>query len=221
MKKYEITISRSEEKVPVIDGIHLHSAYNPTKEAIAFAERYRTQLTTKKNVLILGLGFAYHVNEIAKILSSKFDEDYSIVVIEPNENIFQGCLNEHLLNLKNVIIYSGAEPENYYTKKELTRFLLGRPTVIAHPASFNFNQRFFKSFLAYESPRTIGEMLTNFNEGEVKNYLARFSSELNIDQASELTFNQNSNLGDLDFLLLALKAMTPTSSKEKNANGDM
>ena len=221
MKTFEIKLSRSEEKVPVVGGVHLHSTYNPTKEAIAFAERYRDQLTSKREVLILGLGFAYHVNEIAKILSSKFGEDYSIVVIEPNEHVFHSCLEEHLLNLKNVTVYNGADSANYYNKKELTHFLLGRPTVIAHPASFNLNQSFFKSFLSYESPRKIGDMLSNTHEGDIKNYLAKFSPDINIDQASELTFNQNNNLMDLDFLLLALKAMTQSNSKEKNINGDI
>jgi hypothetical protein len=40
-KQYEIKTSRNGLTVPVVNGIHLHSIYNPIKEAEAFATSFK------------------------------------------------------------------------------------------------------------------------------------------------------------------------------------
>ena len=39
IENYEIKTSRTEQKIPVVNGVHLHSIYNPFKEAEALIEQ--------------------------------------------------------------------------------------------------------------------------------------------------------------------------------------
>ena len=59
--KIEVKKSKVETPVPVVDGIHLHSIYNPAKEAETFIGKYNENLSKQNSVLVLGLGFGYHV----------------------------------------------------------------------------------------------------------------------------------------------------------------
>ena len=217
---YEIKTARSGKIIPVINGVHLHSSYNPIKEAQVFIERHAPALKVKNEVLVLGLGFAYHINEIVKVLLENHGDNFKVVVIEPSEDIYLRCIHEELLECKNVTVYTGTVASNYYTNRELTSFLLRRPMVIAHPASFNLYQNFFKSFLSYEAPKYLSQLIEQTNIIEIKEYLAQFSNTHTLDQVAELAFNQNSKLKELDFLLLAMREMTAKISKDESGQGD-
>ena len=219
VRSYEIKSARNKERIPVVNGVHLHSSYDPSKEAATFVERHLETLQTKNEVLILGLGFAYHVNEIARILGQKHGKNFSIVVIEPNNETYQDCIKEGLLNIENVTVYTGMVAKEYYNHHNLTQFLLKRPAVIAHPSSFNLYQTFYKSFLAYEAPKAIGNMNTVITPPPIQDYLANFSTEGTLDQVAEATFHKNAKLKDLDFLLLALRAMTSKLDKDNHRDG--
>ena len=93
IQSYEVKNSRTDQKVPVVNGVHLHSIYNPFKEAQALVEKYADQLTHKNEVLILGLGFAYHVNEIINYMTRVHGDNFRIVIVEPNAQIYHDCLN--------------------------------------------------------------------------------------------------------------------------------
>jgi hypothetical protein len=220
VRSYEIKNARNKERIPVVNGVHLHSSYDPSKEAMSFVERHAETLQKKNEVLILGLGFGYHVNEIARILKEIHGKKFSIVVIEPNNEIYKDCIKEGLLNTDNVTIYTGAVAKDFYNHGELTQFLLRKPAVIAHPSSFNLYQAFFKSFLSYEAPKTFGKMNTSACPPEIKVYLSKFSADENLDQAADTTFQKNAKLEELDFLLLALRAMTSRLEKDNQRSGD-
>lgn len=210
-QNYEIRSARSGDTIPVINGIHLHSSYNPQKEAVTFADRHLNSLKMKNEALVLGLGFAYHVNEIARLMTQLHGNNFKVVVIEPNEDTHQICVREGFIKYPNITIYSGLQAEEYYRKQELIRFLVGKPVVIAHPPSFNLYQAFFKNFLSYESPKSVGEANLELAPKQVREYLTSFSPETTIDQIAEAAFTQNNQLQELDFLLLALKEMAPTA----------
>lgn len=220
VRSYEVKVARNKEKTPVINGVHLHSSYDPGKEAATFAELHQDTLKTKHEVLILGLGFAYHVNEIARILSEHHGKKFNIVVIEPNNDTYQDCIKEGLLKLENVTVYTGTDAKDFYNHQALTKFLQRGPAVIAHPSSFNLYQHFFKSFLSYEAPKAIGKMNTRNAPEEIQEYLMSYPQEATLDQAAETAFNKNTKLKELDFLLLALRAMTSRTSKVNQKVGD-
>jgi hypothetical protein len=215
VRSYEIKNARNREKIPIINGVHLHSSYDPTKEAAASIEGHAETLKTKNEVLVLGLGFGYHVNEIARLLLETHGNDFRIIVIEPNNQTYQDCMENGFIKAANVVVYTGSSAKDYYNKQDLCHFLLRKPAVIAHPASFNLYQNFFKSFLSYEAPRLIGDMNSRITNQKILDYLSTFSPETTIDQIAETAFTQNTKLVELDFLLLAMKAMTTT--KNKNA----
>jgi hypothetical protein len=221
VRTYEIKTARNKEIIPVINGAHLHSSYDPSKEASMFIQRYAETLKTKNEVLVLGLGFAYHVNELSNLLTQLHGKNFSIVVIEPNNETYQDCVKEGLLKTENVTVYTGLDAKDFYIHDELIHFLLKKPAVIAHPASFNLYQAFFKSFLSYEAPKTIGQMSKRVVTPELQEYLSKFSKDATLDQVAEMAFSQNSKLKELDYLLLALHAMTSRSSKMNQEAGDI
>ena len=91
MKDYSFSVSfsqsKSGHKIPIVNGVYLHSAFDPVKEAEALVIENEKNFEKENNILILGLGYGYHVNEIRSKLVLNFGSDYKIYIIEPNSNI--------------------------------------------------------------------------------------------------------------------------------------
>lgn len=217
IQSYEIKNSRTEQKVPVVNGVHLHSIYNPFKEAQALIEKYADQLNQKNEVLILGLGFAYHVNEIINYMSQVHGDNFRIVIVEPNAQIYHDCLNLELLNKKNVLVYSGYLPQELYADIDLIHFLLRKPAVVPHPPSFNLYQEYFKEILTYEAPKRIPAIQDSLNVKEVKNYLAQLEDHDTMDTFLFQDLPKRSELKGMDFLCMALSEMTKNAKDMSEA----
>ncbi len=48
---YEVKDSKTNLKIPVVNGVHLHSVYDPINEAKLFAEKNEKIIYSKKNML--------------------------------------------------------------------------------------------------------------------------------------------------------------------------
>lgn len=217
IQNYEVKDSRTEQKVPVVNGVHLHSIYNPFKEAQALIEKYADQLNQKNEVLILGLGFAYHVNEIINYMSQVHGDNFRIVIIEPNAQIYHDCLNLELLNKKNVLVYSGFLPQELYADIDLIHFLLRKPAVVPHPPSFNLYQEYFKEILTYEAPKKIASIQEFITTKEVKKYLEQLEDHETMDTFLFSDLPQRTELKGMDFLCMALFEMTKTAKDMSEA----
>jgi hypothetical protein len=217
---YEVKTSRTEQKVPVVNGVHLHSIYNPFKEAEALVEAQLDSLKNKNEVLILGLGFAYHVNAIIEKLTQFHGDDFKIIVIEPNIQVYEDCIAFDLLNKKNVLIYSGFNSTELYSDLDLVHFLLRKPAMIAHPPSFNLYQYYFKSILTFEAPKNIGGIMDFVNSVEIRKYLNRFNQEATLEEVLYNQIPKKSQLDQSDFLAMALVEMTKKSVDAKVGMGD-
>ena len=219
ISSYEIKTSRTEQKVPVVNGVHLHSIYNPFKEAELLVENNIESFNNKNEVLVLGLGFGYHVNHITEKLAELYGNNFKVIVIEPNHQVHKDCLDLDILNKKNVLIYSGFNAQELYCDLDLIHFLLKKPTMIAHPASFNLYQTYFKTFLTFTAPLELEKISALTQTVEVKKYLNSF------DQGStfnDIFYNQlpkKEQFSSMDFLAMALVEMTK-GSHEKVA-GDL
>ncbi len=211
---YEIKTSRTEQKVPVVNGVHLHSIYNPFKEAETLIESNVEALTNKNEVLILGLGFGYHVNHAIEKLTELHGNNFKIIVIEPNHQVHQDCLNLDLLNKKNVLVYSGFTAQELYRDLDLIHFLLRKPTMIAHPASFNLYQMYFKTFLTFVAPTQLEEISKFTEVREVKNYLKNFDSNNTFEEAFYNQLPKKEQFTSMDFLAMALVEMTKRSGEK-------
>ncbi|MEI8346869.1 MAG: hypothetical protein WCG27_05350, partial [Pseudomonadota bacterium] len=60
---FEIKYSKTNHPIPVINGVHLHSVYNPIKEAETFISKQEKILKEKNHILFLGLGFGHHIDQ--------------------------------------------------------------------------------------------------------------------------------------------------------------
>jgi len=212
---YEVKTARSGHEVPVVNGVHLHSIYNPTKEAENLAEAQLEILEKKNEVLILGLGFGYHVNAIVEKLTEFHQENFSVIVIEPNSQVFEECSALNLINKKNVLVYSGFSSSELYRDIDLIHFLLRKPAMIAHPPSFNLYHSYFKNILTFEAPQDIKNINEYISTKEIQNYLSAFDQNTTLN---EVLYNEIPNKGQLketDFLAMALFEMTKSNHAKK------
>ena len=129
--QYQLVKSKSGLTVPYIDDVYLHSMYSPAKEAEGFAKLHEETLKRKKNVIVLGLGFGYHVEEIAKILNREHD---------------------------NYIPIHTKDPESLFLRRDFTEFLLSSPAILKHDASFMLNKEFFSNLLQYKASTDLNQL---------------------------------------------------------------
>lgn len=223
ISSFDIKTSRTEQKVPVVNGVHLHSIYNPFKEAENLINSNLESMQNKNEILILGLGFGYHVNYAIEKLTEMYGNNFKIIVIEPNSRVHEECLSLDLLNKKNVLVYSGFTSNELYSDLDLIHFLLRKPAIIAHPASFNLYQLYFKEFLTFEAPTNINE-IANFTEvSEVKKYLKSFDNSSTLNEAFYNQLPKKEQFSEMDFLAMALVEMTKKSQDKalEQSAGDM
>jgi hypothetical protein len=217
---YEIKIARTEQPVPVINGVHLHSIYNPDKEADGLVAAQVENLQNKNEVLVLGLGFGYHVNAIIEKLTEFHGENFKVIVIEPNSKVYDDCIEKNLLNKKNLQIYAGFNANELYSDLDLVHLLLRKPAIIAHPASFNLYQLYFKQFLSFEAPKDIASIIGFVNSPVIKNYLSHFDGNVALENALFNELPQKKEFSETDFLAMALVEMTRKSIELNQQAGE-
>ena len=218
---YEIKESRTGHKVPVVNGVHLHSIYDPTKESINFIEKNKELLDRNNWVIFLGLGFGYHINEAIKYLEGNNNEKYKILVIEPNCQVCQDAMDLKLIDGLKVTFLTAIEVRNLYKDRSLINVLLQKPSIIAHPASFNLYRDYFTEFLTFKSLNTIGELEEIIEDQELKKYLKEFNLSTNFEEIlSKAIPNKFTLSNDLDFFMLAYKHLSKQAytkmTKEKS-----
>lgn len=202
-----VKYSKSEQPVPVINGVHLHSIYNPEREASGFVTNQLENLRASKNILVFGLGFGYHIAQIEEKMKTFHPVEYNIFVIEPNVQIVEKWHELAPTKFSNhVHIISHTTIKEFYKDVKLVDFMSSKPAVIPHPASFQLNMTFFKDFMSYCYPKSINESIYFVESESFRNYL---SSE-NKDESTEEFFQRvrgKSFLQSYDFLSLALAEM--------------
>jgi len=167
INSYEVRTSKSGLPIPVVNGNLLHSIYDPEREARSIAEQYKDVLRNKNSILILGLGFGYHVEAILNVLKENH-ETYSVFVIEPNQNVVNDFAKNRRFRDENLIVYYNKEVSELYRDEDLVKTLLSKPAIIAHHASFNLYQNYFKSFLEYSAPRDIQSIFKGIDSEVLK-----------------------------------------------------
>lgn len=207
----EIKQSKSELPVPVINDIHLHSMYDPNKEAQTFADKNQHVLENKNKILILGLGFAYHVEALQERLNEVNGcEDKEIIVLEPNIDLFKECQsNKRLPNSKNIEYICGLKVSELYNNYHFVDFLLNNPGVIAHPASFSLNKDYFTGFLEYRASTYLEDIEALCSDAPTRQYL----NNANLVKWDELVHDakQSQNINDPhDYLVMALGGFSST-----------
>jgi hypothetical protein len=200
----EIKISKSNHPIPVVSSIHLHSIYNPVKEAEAFARSCEKKLKESSKILIFGLGFGYHIQAIEKRMQSLYGKSYEISVIEPNEKLISLWKEYRQVSTSSrVRIVGHSEPQRFYEDELLTDFLVSKPCIISHTASFQLNESFYKGFMSFSYPKDTTSSSRFVSNKDLREQLVQENQSSTEDyiNASE----QKKSLKKWDFLTLTLK----------------
>lgn len=141
--------TKSKHIVPIVNDIPIHSLLNPIREAEVFASNYMSQVSSNPNVLILGLGFAYHIDELEKLLSIKH-KNFKIYVIEGIADLAKSCLSYRTLSSK-IKVFHPKNPLDLFFNEAFCSFLLSKPTIIMHPSLYKLNDAYYKSILTHRA----------------------------------------------------------------------
>ena len=106
INSFEVKKSKTNLPIPVVKGVHLHSAYDPIKEAKKMIRKDLKEFQRKKNILIFGYGFGYHVREIISFFKEKNIKKFKIIVIEKNKDLLKTALSLFPTDSPNLKIYS-------------------------------------------------------------------------------------------------------------------
>lgn len=119
------------------EGILIHSAYDPVKEAKNFISNYK--LEKIHFLIVLGFGLGYHIKEIL----DSYPQVKLIIVIEPNLSLFKTALN--VLDLSSILsspkVKLLIEDDPLKIEREMlhlgTLLLIDNSSIIIHKPSFN------------------------------------------------------------------------------------
>lgn len=203
----EIKKSKTGTPIPVINGVHLHSAYNPEKEAESLISKYEDTLKLSPHALVLGLGMGYHVMELQKRLSTYHPGSWRIFVIDPSNELLDKAMEENEFNSDRVHIIAGEGVSELYRKLDFVKFLVTKPTVVSHSASFNLYETYFRKFLTHKENVSIKSVSNVITSATLKEYLNTQDSELEFDQFLQSRAS-STHLEEFDHLALALREMS-------------
>ncbi len=212
----EIKFSKTGLPIPLVNGTHLHSNYNPEREAEGFVTQNEGIISRSGRILLFGLGFGYHIHQLEFKLKMIYGETYSVYIIEPNQNVYQECLRKKLCSPNNRIkIFCKNLIQDYFQDVDLINFMSERPTVLPHPASFGLYKSFFKAFMGYKAPKDINSMIHFVESTHLKNYLETNHANSSIEEIYNNISKKEYLLKIPDHLFLALKGMSADSENKK------
>lgn len=206
INSYQIKTAKTGHQIPVINGVHLHSAYNPIKEAETMMSKHDEVLTQKNSILVLGLGFGYHVEEIEFRLKRYHNENYNIAVIEPNEKTIE---HFRLLNPEKAIrIFCQHDLDKLYSDEEFINFLSLKPGVIPHTATFNLYTDYYKAFMSYKADNTVGAIAQHLSHPGLEKLFGQHSGKLTYEElVAQIGNKTGSNFETEEFILLAFEQL--------------
>ncbi len=182
IENYEIKTAKSGQKVPVVGGVHLHSIYNPARESETIINQYKKMIEKNRNILILGLGFGYHVTAVEEYLQENGYSDYKIHVIEPNEKVYLDAGQYNPIENRQVRVFCSSDVPALYHDKEMMNFLLEKPVIIPHAPSFSLYKEFFKNYLSYKAPTSLEDINLKIESEALSLYLSQFNEDKTIEE---------------------------------------
>jgi len=177
------------------EGILLHSAYNPVKEAKNFISGYNLEET--QFLIVLGFGLGYHVREIL--------ENYPwiklLIIVEPNISLFKTSLK--LVDLSSIftspkirLIIEENPLEVQRQVKSLGELLLtGKNSIIVHNPSFSvYKEKFLQIKKDTFQKNILANLPQIINNAGVKNLFGKFKDKPVICVATGPSLNKNVDL---------------------------
>jgi hypothetical protein len=177
-RTYILSLEESKNqkiKTLKVNNLYIHSKYSPLIEAEKIGDS-----SYKKNHLhiLFGLGLGY----IPQMLSKKFSDTDSLLIIEPNQELLKIALqfeeNILLLAKENVQICVGEDIDNLkYQLNAYFQQYMGRFTIINTPNYPNLYPEFYKLVLETAKEQLMMEVINNntrqiFSEQWQENYIS-------------------------------------------------
>jgi hypothetical protein len=160
-----VETSQNGHPVPIIKNVYLHSIIDPIEEAALEMKQFEDKILSNSNLLILGLGFGYHIDECERILR-RYNTKYRIFVVEPNEELIEKFQSTRKCN--HLEIFHSHNAHELYDNFEYINFLLKKPIIIPHKPSLKVNSYFFTELLKFRS----NDMIKTDNlSSELKDFL--------------------------------------------------
>ena len=174
-----VMVGRKERPVPLVNDIYLHSLYDPLKEADSFVQNNREKIFQKNYFLVLGLGFAYHVNRLILELKNRYADKWGVAVIEPNTKVIKECTKRGLLaEEKQLSVFNGMDAKALYEEKSLVDFMRLKPVVLTHEASYNLYLEYYKAFLNYRASTQTSEIYSKVDNESIREYLSKYDDDI-------------------------------------------
>ena len=206
-----IVKSQSGHNNLIVNGVEMHSRFNPVQEAYEQATELSDKLKSSRRVLILGIGLGYHIQQI-EFKMREFHSVPEIVVIEPNEQVAVCAQQSHIIPQKFVRVLYGQKIENYYRDSRFVQFLQNKPLIIPHKPTLDLEQDFFKRFLKYEASKKIKEVLPVLDQ-RLQGFFTEVNHEITLYQFLE-DIEQQDTFSQDNFKLLAFKKLLDSFNRE-------
>ena len=210
VETYEIQESKNGLKIPIINGVHIHSPYNPEKEGNTLFNQHADALKKKSNILVLGLGYGYHLKGIINYFKSN-NRSFQISVIEPNNQIVQDCLKLNQISFEGIKIYCYASINKLFESPELINFLLKRPIIVPHAPSFNLYKKYFTEYLTYKCTDNLEYIISILKDKEAKRYFQSHIEKESITRCFETSKRSKQFKENFDFALSAFGNLCETA----------
>lgn len=201
--KYET--SKSGHIVPVVNGVHLHSIYDPIKEAQKFARGQQELFKKNNQLMILGLGRGYHVTAVLKEMLEIY-KNIEIVVIEPSNEVHNHFIHEQIYDQSSITIYSGSIKSIFFNKSFIN-FLASKPSILQHKPSFDLHIKYFTNFLKFRAPKELKDIISSLESTEMQNKLRQFPEYLSLKDACTNSKHKKSVMDLNDQKLLAFNEL--------------
>jgi hypothetical protein len=202
----EIVQSKSGHPVPKYKDILIHSQFDPEKEAMIFLSAYESIISSQSILIVMGYGFGYHVEALAKMIKDK--EKY-IFVIEPDISLFKKSLMFRDISsfIDDVTFIVGYPIEKLFETPGFYKLL----TVARHPIGFkpavSLNQDYFIEFVTRRSSNLTKHLRLEASDNkEMISILEPFSEDelVDITKLTESIMTREAPLTKTEKILLLM-----------------
>jgi spore maturation protein CgeB len=120
-------------------GVHLHSTYNPEKEAAQLVDGVLQ--SRAEPVIVLGCGLGYHLTEIL----ARTEPDVAVVVVEPEPEIAHAALERlgEFDGAERCRFFVGRSTDEIAGDDDFRRAMLSGARMVEHPASARLFEAYF------------------------------------------------------------------------------
>ena len=147
MDNIEVEYTKHGYPVPINNGVYLHSIFDPQKEAKTFVDSQLNRINKSNTILVLGLGFGYHIDAIFNYLN-KNQIEKEICVLEPSRELIKKY-EEFPNTLDRIKVFNPNSITELFEDIRFVNFLMNKPAILIHSNSFNQNKSFYKYFLNF------------------------------------------------------------------------